>query len=148
MLVCDFCVHRNDDEAYSCHDCYKWSNFVQDFSVPAQKENVAAQAYKNCAVKNDQEKHRISLFPPQAMMEILSVLEHGAQKYGDHNWAKGMNQTRMSDACFRHLNAWQSGEDLDPESGLHHIAHAICSLVFLLHYNQTKTGIDNRFFKT
>jgi hypothetical protein len=50
MLVCDFCVHRNDDETYTCHDCYKWSNFVQDFSVPAQKENVAAQAYKNCAV--------------------------------------------------------------------------------------------------
>jgi hypothetical protein len=28
--------------------------------------------------------------------------------------------------------AWKSGETLDPESGKHHLAHAMCCAMFLL----------------
>jgi len=45
---------------------------------------------------------------------------------------------------LRHLTAWWAGEDLDPESGLHHLAHAACCLMFLLEYTQTHTELDDR----
>ena len=35
-------------------------------------------------------------------------------------------------ATIRHLTAWRSGERLDPESGLPHLAHAACSVLFML----------------
>jgi len=36
------------------------------------------------------------------------------------------------DACIRHLNAWWDyGQDIDPDSGLHHVTKAIASLVVL-----------------
>ena len=35
-------------------------------------------------------------------------------------------------ACHRHLQAWWSGERLDKESGLPHLAHAVCCLLFLM----------------
>jgi hypothetical protein len=33
---------------------------------------------------------------------------------------------------MRHVHAWRAGETKDPESGLHHLAHAGCCLLFML----------------
>ena len=38
---------------------------------------------------------------------------------------------RYFDAALRHLTAWQTGEQVDAESGLPHLAHAICCLLFM-----------------
>jgi hypothetical protein len=35
-------------------------------------------------------------------------------------------------ALLRHINAWRRGEKCDDESGLHHLAHALCNVAFLL----------------
>ena len=36
------------------------------------------------------------------------------------------------DACLRHINLHRRGEEVDPESGLPHLAHAVACLMFLL----------------
>jgi hypothetical protein len=96
-------------------------------------------------VKYDNNKPPMSLLPPEALEEIAKVLDFGAKKYGTYNWRNGMEWTRVSSACLRHIFAWIRGEDLDPESGLHHLAHAGCCIMFLLTYVKTSTGKDDRY---
>ena len=61
----------------------------------------------------------------------MEVLEFGAVKYGVDNWSNCAEPVRYYDAAMRHLMAVRGGEMIDIESGKHHIAHAICSLMFL-----------------
>jgi len=84
-------------------------------------------------VKHDQQKRRFSLFPTRTLYAVVDVLEYGARKYEEENWRKVPDsRKRYYDASMRHINDWWMGETHDPESGLHHLAHAMCCLVFLL----------------
>lgn len=94
--------------------------------------------------KGDAGKPRIGLIPPEAVLEVAEVLTHGANKYGASNWAQGAEWSRYFDAAQRHLWAWQSGEDKDQDSSLSHLAHAVCSLCFLIAYQQRGLGQDDR----
>ncbi len=96
------------------------------------------------ATKHDAAKPRHSLLPPHALDAIIAVLEYGAVKYGARNWTGGMAYSRPWDAAKRHMWAWWKGEDVDPESGLPHLAHAIVSLMFLIDYQATNTEGDDR----
>jgi hypothetical protein len=60
------------------------------------------------------------------------VLTFGAKKYQTNSWQKVEPKERYFAACLRHLTAWQKGEQLDQESHLPHLAHALCCLMFLL----------------
>ena len=82
-------------------------------------------------IKHDQGKPRFSLVPPLAEMEVVKVLTFGAEKYAPDNWRK-IDPIRYVDAAGRHINAHRRGEQADDESGLHHLAHAICCLMFQL----------------
>jgi len=83
-------------------------------------------------VKYDENKPAYELLDPYAINEIVRVLTYGAKKYNAHNWNKCNSITRYFGACLRHLFAWLRGEDIDPESGIHHLAHAGCSVIFML----------------
>lgn len=95
--------------------------------------------------KFDQGKPRMELLPPLALEEIAKVLTFGAQKYDPWNWAKGISYSRLLGAALRHLLAWGRGENTDPESGLSHLAHAGCCVLFLLHMEKLKPEMDDRF---
>ena len=86
--------------------------------------------------KFDSEKIMLQLFPPEALFEIGAVLTYGAKKYAPRNWEKGIEYSRVYGALQRHLWAWWGGEENDPESGLPHLAHAGCCLVFLLAFEK------------
>lgn len=96
------------------------------------------------AKKFDTGKATFDLLPMEALSEIQRVLDFGAQKYAAWNWAKGMAWLRLWNACLRHLFAWARGEDTDPESGLPHLAHAGCCILFLLAYERMRLGTDDR----
>lgn len=93
--------------------------------------------------KFDQGKLRWSLLPTGTVQEVIKVLEVGAVKYAANNWQQVPDaRTRYFDAIMRHLHAWWQGEKIDPESGLNHLAHAACSILFLLYFDlQTRTHI-------
>lgn len=83
--------------------------------------------------KFDTGKPRWSLLPTRAVQRIIDVLEVGALKYDVDNWKCVPDaSTRYYDALMRHVHAWRDGETCDPETGLHHLAHAGCCLLFLL----------------
>jgi hypothetical protein len=73
------------------------------------------------------------------------VLEFGANKYAAHNWqqGEGFRYTRVLNSLLRHVFAYMRGEDLDPESGLSHMAHAGCNVLFILYYIKNKSRYKN-----
>ena len=82
--------------------------------------------------KFDGGKLEYGLLPPYALQETVKVLTFGAQKYERNNWIHVDDGIRRYfDALQRHVWAWKMGENIDPESGLHHLAHAMCCLMFL-----------------
>jgi hypothetical protein len=97
-------------------------------------------------VKFDQNKPRMDLIPPEVFEEMGKVLAFGSEKYEARNWEKGMAWGRCHAAALRHLVAWSRGEDLDPETGLPHLAHAATNIAFLLAYQQRgmRDGFDDR----
>jgi hypothetical protein len=99
----------------------------------------------NTALKFDNEKIRVDLLPVRAMTEIGKVLTFGANKYAENNWRKGFKWSRLIGAALRHLFAFMRGEDRDPESGLLHLAHLGCCVVFLLDHQLLNLGEDDRY---
>lgn len=99
------------------------------------------------AIKNDQDKLRFDLIPPQALEELALVYTIGGKKYGDYNWLKGMDWSRLIAALHRHLNKWQRGEQLDQEDGQHHLASVAWAAFTLYMYEINKLGHDDRPLK-
>jgi len=63
------------------------------------------------------------------LTEMGLAMMEGARKYGRHNWRQaGIRTSVYYDACLRHLIAWWEGEDIDPDSGVHHVTKAISGL--------------------
>ena len=96
-------------------------------------------------IKFDGHKPRTDLLPGFPLLQVANVLSLGAHKYGDHNWRAGMKWTRPYAAALRHLLAWIEGEDNDQESGLNHIDHALCELMFLRQYIKDYPDNDDRY---
>ena len=95
--------------------------------------------------KFDGGKLEYGLLPPHALKEVVKVLTFGAQKYERDNWQKVPDsKRRYFDAMQRHVWSWKQGEQLDPESGIHHLAHAMCCLMFLYEHDvkYSKQDID------
>lgn len=97
--------------------------------------------------KFDTDKLRVELLPIEPLEKIAEILTFGAKKYGERNWEKGMKWSRLFGAGTRHFWAWFKGEDYDKESGLLHLAHLGCCVLFLLEYFIKKTGTDDRPIK-
>ena len=94
---------------------------------------------KRVGIKLDSGKLRYDLLPFKSLQEVVKVLGYGATKYGDGNWRQlDKLDQRFFAASMRHLMAYALEEDVDPESGLPHLAHAICSLMFMLETNVEK----------
>lgn len=96
------------------------------------------------AVKADSGKAALSILTPESLSYEARAFEYGAQKYSKNNYKLGMSWSRVSDAALRHLVAWAAGEDMDPESGLNHLAHAKACLGMLIYYIEKKVGTDDR----
>lgn len=84
--------------------------------------------------KHDQGKLRYDLVPALAMGQFVAVVTFGAQKYADNNWRQVTPRMRYVGAALRHIFSWLGGERFDKETGLSHLAHAVCCLMFLLEY--------------
>lgn len=93
-------------------------------------------------VKLDQGKNRLGLvlggFAP-ALVKVGEVGTFGAnKKYTANGWKTVPNgQERYKDALYRHLMHHETGEELDPESGLPHLAHAAWNTLAILTLSQS-----------
>jgi hypothetical protein len=97
-----------------------------------------------CGRKDDSEKLRYDLVPVWAEQQAVKIFTMGAQKYGDRNWERGMQWSRLIAALKRHLAAFEVGEDYDPESGYLHAAHITANALMLTEYYRINPEGDNR----
>lgn len=88
-----------------------------------------------------------SLIPFHLLEETAHVFTYGKQKYAAWNWAKGMQWTVPFSCLMRHMFAWFRGERNDQESGYSHLAHAMCNLLMLIHYETKYPEGDDRPLK-
>ena len=86
------------------------------------------------AKKYDNEKPMMDLIEPEFLIKMAEVLTFGANKYGRENWKEngGLAPHRLYAAGQRHLNTYWSGEKMDSESGMSHLAHAACCIMMLM----------------
>lgn len=100
---------------------------------------------KPTAIKHDDGKVPMHLLSNEALKQIAAVLDFGQNKYAAHNWRNGFVWSRVLGAAMRHIHAYNDGEDKDPESGLSHLAHAGCCIMFLLEFEKTHKELDDRY---
>lgn len=114
---------------------WKWYDKVtmqEDFHTRIA-EKIKSAEKEILGRKFDQDKPRMELLPPLATLEVAKVLTFGAQKYEPNNWKYVPDAAnRYTAGALRHIFATMAQEQLDPESGLDHLAHAICCLMFIL----------------
>lgn len=98
-------------------------------------------------IKYDSEKPKMHLLPPKAIFEVAKVLTFGANKYDEENWRKLESlETRYISGALRHIFHHNSGDTLDEESGLSHLAHALCCLLFTLEIQLEDKEEESREF--
>ena len=90
-------------------------------------------ADKEKAMRFNAGKPQLSFIPMELMEDCARVFQYGAQKYDRDNWKKGDHATSLLDSLLRHVAAFQQGEYIDEESGLPHLGHIMCNVIFLTH---------------
>ena len=95
------------------------------------------------ANKLDQGKPMLQLVDPHFIEGVGKVLTMGATKYGRDNWKSSVGTDdhkefveRVKGAALRHLMEYMKGVHEDDESGLSHLSHVACNLMFLEHYDR------------
>lgn len=139
--VTEFAAHKyemnfEEGTAYckTCGNAFDWEG-----------HKMEGQVEKSTGKKHDGGKPSMALLSPAALIEVAKVLDFGAKKYDAWNWKGGFKWGRLASAVLRHIFAWLSGEDKDPETGLSHLAHAMCGLMFLVDFEVNKIGEDDRY---
>lgn len=92
-------------------------------------------------------KVQLHLVPPSAIQAEARAFEVGAEKYGPFNW-RTSDEVKVStyiSACMRHLQAFQDGENMDPDMPrVHHLGAARASLAVLIDATAAGTLVDDR----
>lgn len=82
--------------------------------------------------KHDGDKPAISYIPKAALWEEGKAFAYGAQKYSQHNFKHGIAITRTLSAAMRHIIQFLDGENIDKESGCHHLGSARANIAMAL----------------
>lgn len=96
------------------------------------------------ALRFNKGKPRPMLVPVEWLEALITVMEKGAQKYGDNNWKKGMPYSEVLNSLERHLIQFKKGENIDPDDGLSTMAKIAVNSLFLVYYQLKGIGNDDR----
>lgn len=89
-------------------------------------------------------KAGVDQIPVEILMEWGQVFSYGEAKYFRDNWRNGNNWHEFYGSALRHIMKFWLGEDIDPESHLPHLAHAIWNLATLRYFQIHGLGTDDR----
>lgn len=87
---------------------------------------------------------RFDLIPPKALWELAEHYGRGSLKYADRNWEAGYDWSKSYGALSRHLIAFWMGEDIDPETGSHHLIAVAWHALALRTFAESHPEKDDR----
>lgn len=132
------------ENMYECNrDTSLWEQTNRIADAAAGIGDVTS-AEKGSGARFNDGKPDFSLIPMVTLEDEARVWGYGKAKYAAWNWAKGMPWSVPFACAMRHMAAWQRGEECDPESGLPHLAHAMCNLRMLTLYASNYPQGDDR----
>jgi hypothetical protein len=97
--------------------------------------------------KDAQAVHKLPLGLVPGSIKAFAALAfaEGAAKYGAYNWrVAGVRASVYRDALERHLESWWNGEDVDPVTGVPHLASIIACAGILLDAGLVDKLADDR----
>lgn len=110
--------------------------------APECKENLKPTNPKD-AIGSD--KLPLGLVPSSLIAFTSLAFLEGASKYGRYNWRiAGVRASIYNDALARHMAAWWNGEDIDPQTGVPHLANAAACIAILIDAGESKALNDDR----
>jgi len=88
------------------------------------------------------------LCPTTFIAGVSMAFLEGCLKYGRSNFrAAGARSSIYYDATMRHLISWFEGEDIDPDSGIHHLYKAGACLAVIADAMEADKLNDDRMIK-
>lgn len=127
-------------------DCGPLADSWTGVYTEAEEEaaSIIEEVDRALGAKQTDGKLPLDLVPWLSVMEMTRVLEFGAQKYDAWNWSKGLHYMKILAGVMRHILKFIGGQDNDDETGLSHLAHAMCGIAFILHFVKMGGGVDDR----
>lgn len=99
------------------------------------------------SIKRDKNKPDFSQIPPVALLELAKASTYGNIKYKRGGYLHGIEWSRTYSATLRHLLAFWDGEDIDSESNLLHLSHALWNVMALVNLYYYYPKNDDRRIK-
>lgn len=131
-------------EPTTCRECREFTKKMNDDMGPIRGDGL----------RYDENKIPYQCIPLHLLEGAAHVFKHVTERkenpYPMWNWARGMAWSKPYACLLRHLDKWYRGEDLDSETNLNHLHHAMCNLLMLIHYLDAYKEGDDRpvfFFK-
>lgn len=87
----------------------------------------------NWPLKDKEWKSRVDLIDPETLLEIWQVLRLWAEKYRENSWQNVPIKDHIWSA-LRHIYKYQMWQEIDNETWMNHILHAMTNLMFV-NYN-------------
>ena len=122
-------------------------------AVPVQKPITFPLTDENSTVvfstdpKKSQgdKKPQLQLIPPALNNEVAKALLRGSQKYGVYNWRENKVEVMTYLGAMKlHIDQFLNGEDIDPDTGAHHLGCVAAGCGIVLDARQYGTLVDNR----
>jgi hypothetical protein len=136
-------MHKYFNYTYSAttmEDCVK--GIIRMLSIITKDDDAAvpptfipllqAYSYRASLIYLNLPFHDSPIFDFRAFEPMAEVMEMGAKKYSPNNWRKGyVDKFSAADSLYRHLREVIIGNPTDEESGLSHMGHIMCNVMFL-----------------
>ena len=140
--------NEEDRIAYDNEHLRKTANEIMDRhkqTFQKLREHEIKEKQLSAGTKFDNGKPPLSIIPREALEGCAKAFDYGSRKYDRNNFKKGIQLTRILDATLRHVTAYLDGENLDPESNLSHLDHALASLSMAKYMEVNRPEMDDRF---
>ncbi len=148
MAIKHDCTTCGTDNPSTCVTCEQDVTGLTNWT-PKSTENKMEQGGVNPKDALGSAKNPHGCISRAVLAEVGLAMMEGARKYGRHNYRVSPVRAEIyNDACNRHVDAWWEGEDIDPDSGLHHLSKAIASLFVIRDAIIQGCWYDDRPLKT
>ena len=84
------------------------------------------------------------LVQPEFILGVAGVMTFGVDKHGEYDYLDSHSLSEYYNKAMRHLLAFWSGQDNDPETGLSHLFHAAANLNIMFHLLNKHPDRDDR----